>query len=791
MSTTTDGYPAGPGSQRPRHGADCGAHGGAGKRDDEPRHAASEEQQLTTAHGKRSRRSDDVMLTRLATLIVDRPRRVLAGALAFLVLAGVFGTGVSAELKVGGFDDPGSESSLAEAFLDERFGGSTPNLVLQVTARAGDVNSPEVMAAAQRLERRIAAEPEVTEVGSYWTTRLPDLRSTDGRSGLVLLHVGGTAEQAARHTTTILAELPEDPAVRVAAGGKLGLTDALETHVAQDLKLAESIALPATLLLLIIVFGSVVAALLPLSLGVASILATMLVLFVLAQVTDVSVYALTVATAFGLGLAIDFGLLLVSRFREERAAGHPPREAVIESVATAGRTILFSAATVTVAMGGMLVFPIYFLRSVGFAAMAVVVTAAVSAVVVLPAILALLGGRIDSLAVRRRRDRLAADSPFWRRTAAAVTRRPVRAALPVLMLLLLMGLPVLHARFATPDERALPVDSAARQVTTAIRDDYAADSSDAAILVARNDAAALERVAREVSALDEVARVDGAFGRYQHGMLVAGPGPQSARFTADDAGYVLVEPTVDAQSEPAQDLVHEIRALPAVAENRVAVGGPTATLIDSNSAIAGRLPSALALLAVSTFVLLFLFTGSMIVPIKALLLNVFVLIAVIGAMVWLFQDGHLAAITGVTPAPLNIGMVVLLCCIAFSLSVDYEIFLLSRIKEARDGGADTTEATIEGLGRVGRIVSSAAALLTVTLLSFSTGLSFMQMFGIGTALAVLMDATLVRGVLVPAFMRVAGEFNWWAPGPLRRLHARIGVRESPRSSAPAGSRPGS
>ncbi|MGW3483566.1 MMPL family transporter [Rhodococcus indonesiensis] len=729
------------------------------------------------------------MLTRLATRIVDHPRRVLAIALTFMVLAGVLGTGVSAELKVGGFNDPDSESSLAESFLDERFGGSTPNLILQVTARSGDVNNPEVMVAAQRLERRIAAEPEVTVVGSYWTTQLPDLRSADSRSALVLLHVGGSAEQAARHTTAILAALPaEDPAVRVAAGGRLGLTDALETQVAQDLKLAESIALPATLLLLIVAFGSVVAALLPLSLGVVSILATMLVLFVLAKITDVSVYALTVATAFGLGLAIDFGLLLVSRFREERAAGKLPREAVIESVATAGRTILFSAATVTVAMGGMLVFPLYFLRSVGLAAMVVVGTAAVSAVVVLPAILALLGGRIDSLTVRRRRDRLATDSPFWRRTAAAVMRRPVRAALPVLVLLLLLGTPALHAQFATPDARALPADSPAREVTTAIRDDYAADSSDAATVVARDDAAALERVAREVSALDEVARVDGAFGRYRHGMPVAGPGPHSARFTAGDAGYILVEPTAEAHSESAQDLVRRIRTLPTVTENHFAVGGPTAALIDSNSAITARLPLALTLLAASTFVLLFLFTGSVIVPIKALLLNVCVLVAVTGVMVLLFQDGHLTAITGVTPAPLTIGMVVLVCCIAFSLSVDYEIFLLSRIKEARDGGASLTEATIDGLGRVGRIVSSAAALLSVTLLSFSTGLSFLQMFGIGTALAVLIDATLVRGVLVPAFMQVAGEYNWWAPGPLRRLHARIGLGESLRESALAGPR---
>ncbi|WP_213572005.1 MMPL family transporter [Rhodococcus sp. USK13] len=724
------------------------------------------------------------MLRRLATLIVSFPRRVLAVAVALLVLSAIFGAGVSEHLKVGGFDDPGSESAQAERFLEAEFGTASPNLVLQVTARSGDVNTPDVAAAAQQLRRSITSEPDITEVASYWVANSPELRSTDGRSALLLLHVGGNPEQAARRTHTLVEALPsDDPAIEVVAGGKLGLTDAIEQQVADDLLLAESIAVPATLVLLVVAFGSVVAALLPLTLGIISILATMVVLFGLAQITDVSVYALTVATAFGLGLAIDFGLLLVSRFREERAAGRDPQEAVVDTVTTAGRTIVFSAATVMVAMTGMLVFPTYFLRSVGLAAMAVVAVAALGAVVVLPALLAVLGTRVDRLTVLRRKKTPASDSLFWRRTAAAVTRRPVRTALPVVALLLVLGIPFLHAQYATPDERALPSGSAARQVTVDIRENYSA-GADAVTVPTPQDGRSLGPLAREISTMTDVARVDGVFGRYEKGDLVLGPGPESARFAAGEAGFLLVQPSVGAQSEAAQDLVRAIRDLPAVTGDDLAVGGPTATLIDSRTAIMDRLPLAIGLMAVATFVLLFLFTGSVILPLKALVLNVFTLSAVVGAMVWVFQDGHLAWLTGATPAPLNIGMVVLLCCIAFALSVDYEIFLLSRIKEAHDAGASTTEATIEGLGRVGRIVSSAAALLTVTLLSFSTGLSFMQMFGIGTALAIIVDATLIRGVLVPAFMQIAGDLNWWAPRPLRWLHTRIGLSDTPGSGPP-------
>jgi RND superfamily putative drug exporter len=701
------------------------------------------------------------MLTRLAVFTVRRPKAILLTVVALLGVSIVFGGTVSEKLGVGGFVDPAAESTQVGDFLDETF-STTPNLVLQVVANDGTVESPDVTAAADRLRQLVETEPAAKVIGSFQHDPTGDLRSRDGHSGLILVNVGGTTDEAAKVANRIIEELPTfGHKVSVRVGGSLGVQDEIEGRVNHDVLISESIALPISLAVLVLVFGGLVAALLPLVVGLTSIITTMLVLLLLTSITDVSVHALTVATAFGLGLSIDFGLLMVSRFREERGRGRDHESAIIATVTTAGRTIIFSAATVTLAMGGLLVFPTYFLRSVGLTASAVVVLSAFSAIVVVPALLAVLGRRIDALSVVRRKVPLSADSVFWRRCAHAVTRRPLRCALPVIAALLALGIPFLSAQFATPDERALPSDSNARLLAESLRDDYATDISQAVTLLARTDAEALTELAASVSRMDGVTRVD----------VPVGVSEKSG------AAYGLVYLSVGAQSDAAQELVREIRAN--ITEHQVQVGGPTATLIDSRAAIADRLPLAIALIALATFVLLFLFTGSVVVPIKALVLNLLMLSAVLGAMVWIFQNGHLASILGITPAPLNLSMVVLLCCIAFSLSVDYEIFLLSRIKEARDSGLSNNDAIVVGLGRVGRIISSAALLLTITLLSFANGLSFMKMFGIGTALAVIIDATVIRGVIVPAFLRVAGDFNWWAPRPLKWLHDRIGLREAP------------
>lgn len=710
------------------------------------------------------------MLRHLATFTVRRPKAVLAAVLVLLGISVVLGGSVSDKLGTGGNTDPAAESSQAEEFLDQHF-GTTSNLVIQLLPHEGTVEAPDVAPVRDRVLRLIASEPKAKVTRAFGDEGAGDLRSKDGRSGLILVHVGGTADEAADTAKRIIAHLPTDPNITVRAGGALGVQQEIRDKVKHDLKTSESIAVPISLAVLVVVFGGLIAAALPVVVGVVSIVSTLSVLLLMTTITDVSVHALTVTTAFGLGLSIDFGLLMVSRFREESANGKGHHQAIIATVITAGRTILFSAATVTLAMTSLLVFPTYFLRSVGLAATATVLLSAFSAIVVLPALLTLLGKRVDSLAVIRRKVPLSADSLFWRRFAEVVTRRPLLYALPVVAALLALGVPFLHAQYATPDERALPTESSARLVAESLQHDFTLDPSQAITLVTRNDADVLAKLAADVSGMDGVVLVNGPIGRYEHGQPV-GPTP-----AASGAGYAFVYLSVQADSDTAQHLVRDIRAK--ISGHQVEVGGPTATLIDSRAAIADRLPLAIGLIAVATFILLFLFTGSVVVPVKALLLNLLVLSAVLGVLVWVFQDGHLAGLLGFTPAPLNPSMVVLLCAIAFSLSVDYEIFLLSRIKEARDSGLSNDASTVIGLGRVGRIVTSAALLLTITLISFANGLSFMKMFGIGTALAVVIDATIIRGVVVPAFLRVAGDLNWWAPRPLRWLHSRIGISETP------------
>lgn len=711
------------------------------------------------------------MLTRLASFTVHRPKLVLAVVTVLLGISIVFGGGVSDKLGVGGYNAPSSESVQADAFLDDNF-GTTSNLIVQVIADQGTVESPEVKAAADKVQHVIEAEPTAKVTRSFTDAANTDLRSNDKRSGLILVHVSGTADEAADTAKQLISNLPEEPNVTIRAGGTLGVQKEIRTKVKHDLLISESIALPVSLAVLVVVFGGLVAAFLPIVVGLSSIVTTLLVLVLMTKFTDVSTHALTVATAFGLGLSIDFGLLMVSRFREERAHGRDHEDAIIATVATAGRTIIFSAATVTLAMTSLLVFPTYFLRSVGITASACVILSALSAIIVLPAVLALLGKRIDSLALIRRKTAPSADSMFWRNFAEKVIRRPLMFALPVVIVLLALGIPFMKVQFGNPDERALPTDSNARLVAESLQSDYPLDPSQAITLVTRTHDGELKDLAIKVSGMDGVKLVNGPVGKFEHGKAVGQVPPPSA----SGSSYAFVFLAINSDSSEAEQLVRDIRAQ--ISDKEVEVGGPTATLIDSRAAIAERLPYAIGLIVLSTFVLLFLFTGSIVVPAKALLLNVLVLSGVLGVMVWVFQEGHLASFLGITPAPLNLSMVVLLCSIAFSLSVDYEIFLLSRIKEARDEGMPNNEAIVIGLGRVGRIVTSAALLLTITLVSFANGMSFMKMFGLGTALAVVIDATIIRAVVVPAFLRLAGDWNWWAPKPLRWLHSRIGISEA-------------
>ncbi|MDQ4070846.1 MAG: MMPL family transporter, partial [Actinomycetota bacterium] len=611
----------------------------------------------------------------------------------------------------------------------------------------------------------------------------PPLKSNDGRQALVLATIDGTEDEIMERVEELSPHYTRsDGVVTVAVGGFAEVFRQVSEQIEKDLVRAEVVSLPIVLVLLVLVFGSVVAASLPLGIGAVAVIGTFLVLRALAAVTDVSIYALNLTTAMGMGLAIDYSLFVVSRYREELRAGLEPAAAIGRSVQTAGRTVVFSAVTVAVSLAAMLVFPLTFLRSFAYAGIAVVALAAVGAVVVLPALLAVLGRRIDKW-VLWHRPAEREGTGFWHRVAVAVMRRPLPVAAAVILVLAVLGAPFLRIAFGLPDDRVLPASASSRQVQDALRTNFTSNEASALSVVAAHvgdpDArrADLERYAADLSRAPGAARVDALTGSYVGGQRVAPPNEASARFLGENGTWFSVVPAVEPYSEAGERLVKAVREVPAPFD--VQVAGASAELVDSKESLFGRMPLALGLIALVTFVALFLMTGGLLVPLKAIVVNLLSLSATFGAMVWIFQEGHLSgALDFTATGTIATTMPILMFCIAFGLSMDYEVFLLSRIKEEYDASGDNVASVALGLERTGRIVTAAAALLAVVFLAFATSsVTFIKLFGLGLALAVILDATLVRAALVPAFMRMAGRANWWAPGPLRRFHARYGITE--------------
>ena len=706
------------------------------------------------------------MFYRLGLTIVARARRILAFGVLALVVCAVLGVGAFGRLLNGGFDDPSAASTQARTLLDQKFGGE-PDMIFLVHARTGTVDGSAVASTGQALAVRLSSDVRLHGVTSYWATRSPGLRSRDGTDALILAKVVGDDRTADKNATALLSAYAhlDNPAATVRIGGARG-TD-VGGQVGKDLAVAEGIAVPITMILLIIVFGSLVAALLPLAVGVLAIFATFAELDLLTHVTSVSVFSINLATGLGLGLGMDYALLMVSRFREELAGGADVREAVARTMATAGRTIAFSSLAVAAALSAMLVFPVYFLKSFAYAGVGVTLFSAASALLVLPALLAVLGARVNSGRIRGISAVRPVAAPFWGRLATGVMRRPAVAALPVIAVLLFLATPLLSVTFGTPDERVLPTSAASHQVGDALRTKFATTPDVIDVLI--TPAVGQPVLQSYVQRLEQLSGVQ----RAEISASTAGTGQAISQRISLSTGY-------DAASGAAQNLVRQVRAVSRPAGATVLVGGASATLIDAKHAIGSHLPLAAALIVVTTFILLFLFTGSILQPVRALLGNALTLGATLGTMVWIFQQGHFASFLGFTPTPTDTAMPVLLFCIAFGLSMDYELFVISRIKELHDAGLANAEAVTGGLARTGRIVSTLAALLAVSFFAFGTShVSFIQFFGLGTGLAILIDATLVRGVLVPAFMRAFGERSWYAPPLLRRVHTRIGISENP------------
>jgi len=742
------------------------------------------------------------VLTRLAVVGIRAPKRVLVLAGFVLVLAAVFGAPVASHLSSGGFSDPSSASSRATDILADTFDAGDPNLVLTVRAPGG-VDSAAARRVGTGLARTVAASEHARQVTSYWTAPAAQrvaLRSTDGASGLVVARIAGNDSDAPKRAAAIADPLAgaRDGAV-VKAGGIAVTFDQVNHQVKDDLTTSEMIAIPLTTVALILIFGSLFAALLPVAVGIASIIGTMAILRLLAMLTDVSIFALNMTTALGLALAIDYSLFVVSRYREEIRAGRAPDVAVVRTMQTAGRTVLFSAMTVALSLAAMLVFPLYFLRSFAYSGIAVVALATVAALLLLPAVLTLIGPRIDALDLRAAARRLlgrpeptpkTAEQGFWYRFARAVMKRAVPVGVLVVAVLVALGLPFGKAHFGFPDERVLPPSASAHQVGDELRDDFGVNAAGTVSIVLPRDPGNVGAYGERLSRVDHVTSVAAPTGTYADGRAVGGPTPAMAK---DGAAYLQVRTDVDPNTAAATDTLHALRSVPPPGPTEFT--GQTAENADSLDAIGDALPWALMIIAIATFIVLFLFTGSLLLPLKALVLNTLSLSATFGAMVWIFQEGHLhrlfpdLTVTGHIDAT----MPPLMFCLAFGLSMDYEVFLLSRIREAwlesdRSAGANV-EAVAVGLGRTGRIVTAAAALMAIVFAAIAgSSVSFMMTFGAGLTLAVLMDATLVRGVLVPAFMRLAGRWNWWAPRPLARLHARIGLHDGPSTDAPTADR---
>lgn len=704
---------------------------------------------------------------------------VIGGAVAAAVMAAWAGHDVAQHLVNGGMESPQSESARASAALTSDFAHSEPNLVLLAHAE-GPVTDPQVREAGLALVERLERSPGATSVTSFWTTGDEALLSEDGRTALVTARLPfGDSEERAEAGRVLDDLTGAQGPLQVGAGGPVAVSQAIEDQSQHDLHLAELLAIPLTLLLMLLVFRGALAAALPVLVGVISVAGALAVLRALTEFQEVSVFALNITTAIGFAMGIDFSLFVVARFREELAAGRDVAVAVAASMRKAGHIVVFSAAISILTFAGLLVFPLGFLRSIAYAAIAVLLLAAIVSLTVLPAMLAVIGRGIDRFDVFARLRPAAGGrgEGFWHRTSMLVMKRPIAVAVPVALLLLLVAAPVRDIEFSLGDDRLLPSSAPAYQATETWRTDFPTPPTrlDAVLSVhgATADPAALDAYARRLSELPTVDTVEAPTGRYADGENLTtacdpeSPGPECAslgRYTGDGGVRVAVTADIEPTSSAATDLVHAVRAEPAPAP--VLVGGTPAALIDTQRVLSDRLPFSLMWIAVWMLVLLFLLTRSVFLPVKAILLNLLSLTATFGAIVFVFQEGHLRwlvgdfQVTGTT----NLLLPILVFCLAFGLSMDYEVLLLSRIRDEYLLTGETVQATARGLERTGWLFTSSAAIVaSVSVCLATSDLTPLKLIGVGLTLAVLLDATLIRGLLAPAVMRMAGAANWWAP----------------------------
>jgi len=709
-------------------------------------------------------------------------RRLLTLVLTLIALAAAaaWGTGVFGSLQSsGGFTPPNSESQRASNLAASAFGRNDADVVVLYRSPTMTVADPAYRAA---VARSLAALPHgrVTAAQTYWSTGSAGFVSANRHETYAVLQLAGSSDDARTTSYDAIKGDLTAPGLQTLVGGSVPTFESVNNEVKADIGRAEAFSMPVLLILLLLIFGSLTSALLPLAVGGTAIIGSFAVLRLLSLGTAVSTYSLNITTILGVGLGIDYGLFMVSRFREELRRQPTVEAAVARTVATAGRTVAVSGITVAVALSSLMLFPEVFLRSMGYGGVATVLVDMIAALTLLPALLALLGHRVNSLRVRRlaRETAIHDHGGAWRRIAGSVMRRPVIYAVVIVAALLALGTPFLSVKWGGTDATVLSASSQPHQVADALNRDFPGNAT--------NPIEAVVRLPGPASAPAQRAALAAYTSRLDRVPGVAGAQLTAAR---GDVARIDMRYAPQAYSAQARAIVQRVRAVSGPAGATVLVGGVTAGLADELASMGQTLPWMALVMVLATFVLLFLAFGSVVLPVKAIVMNAASLAAAFGAVVWIFQDGHLSGLLNFTPGSIDPAMPILMLAIVFGLSMDYEVFLLSRIRERYDLTSDNTAAVADGLQRTGGIITSAALLLIIVVAAFSaSSIVFIKLLGVGMVIALVVDASVVRVLLVPATMRLLGRANWWAPRPLRRLYARYGIREEDGQRQPVTTR---
>lgn len=707
------------------------------------------------------------MIERWGALVARRGLAVLLAGIALAIAAGAYGAGVFDSLSQGGFDDPGTESYRELAAERDAFGNKSADVVAIYSDARLTADDPEFRSAVQRVVEGIPAGT-TSAVVPYYASKAPGLVSRDGHSAQVVISLAGQSQDDYLDNYDALEPTLEADGLDTHLAGSFAVYGDVNRITSEDLARAEEISLPIVVVLALVIFGSLVAASMPALVGGLAMVGALAVVRLITGFTEVSIFSVNVISLLGMGLAIDYALFVISRFREELAAlpaddPDAAAKAVRATMATAGRTVLFSGLTVAAALSSLLIFPQNFLRSMGYGGIAAVLIAMLAALTVLPATLRLLGRRVDAGRLPWRRHRPVAvgdDHGWWARLAHGVMRRPVAVIAVTVVALLAIASPFLGARWGSVDYRVLPQDAPAHVAAEKLNAEFGAERSSASLLLRGTSEADVAAYVREVEAVDGVVDVQ----------------PVDS---AGDTTLLRAWWTGNSQTERSQELVGQLREVDP-ASGTALVGGLSAETVDLVDSVGAHLPWMGLIVVAVMLVLLFLAFGSLVLPVKAVVMNLFSITASFGIVTWIFADGHLSGLLGFESTGfLDATNPILMLAILFGLSMDYEVFLLSRVREQYDRTGDNDLAVATGVQKTGRIITSAALLLAVVIGAFGlSGIVFMKMIGIGMLVALVIDATVVRALLVPATMKLLGRWNWWAPQPLSGWWQRHGFRES-------------